>query len=205
MQREMKRQGDLAGELMAKDHKLPFTSALVIAGDLLSVDRSLQWLREGKYTFGMAEAMVGSYGRLDFRVKAYDQGLISPDQLIANLPDLWSGSDPDDTDPRFLSLWKKAWGVNGGKYLRDGKALPRRRLLTIYRGQDEGAPFGIAWSLDAATAKKFANGAATRQPNRAGVVYVAQVERAFVLGYMTGRGEAEVVVDPTTLIGVERL
>ena len=189
-----------ATALMDADPRLPYISAFVIASDLTQADRSLQWLREGKHPWKMAEAFCGSYGRLDLRVRALEEGLISETEAITDLPGQWSGSDPDDTDPRFLALWKSAVRFNGGKYLRDGKPLPRRRHLVVYRGQDEGAPFGIAWSLDANIARKFANGAATRQHQRNGVVYHTMVRRIDVLGYMTGRGEAEVVLDPASLL-----
>ena len=134
---------------MAKDPKLPFISALVMAGDLLSVDRSLQWLREGKYVVrhGRGFRRVLRTARLPSQgARPKDSSQMSV--ALTDLPGCGRGSDPDDTDPRFLDLWKRARIANGGSYLRDGKALPRRRILQVYRGQDEGAPFGIAWSLD---------------------------------------------------------
>jgi hypothetical protein len=190
--------GRRATAIMDADPSIPFISAYVMARDLMSADRSLQWLREGKHDWPTAEVFCGSYGRLDLRARAYEEGLITEDEAVADLPSTWSGSDPDDTDPRFLNLWRKAHRLNGGKMLRDKprSALPRTRPLAIYRGQDEGAAFGISWSLDFTVALKFANGAATRQHNRKGVVYAATVDRTDVLGYMTGRSEAEVIVAP---------
>jgi len=203
--REHEARSAKAMELMAADPRLPYISALVIAGDLMSADRSLQWLREGKHPFGRADVFCGSYGRLDFRVRAYEEGLVTFDEVTEDWADAWSGSDPDDTDPRFLSMWQLAFAANGDKYLRDseGKALPRGPVLHVYRGQDEGAEFGIAWSLDPLIAKKFAKGAATRQHGRNGVVYAARVYRADILGYMTGRSEREVIVNPSHLHDVE--
>jgi hypothetical protein len=184
--------------IMAKDPRIPFISAYVIARDLMSADRSLGWLREGKYDWGTAEAFCGSYGRLDLRIRAYEEGLITEEQAVEDLPSQWSGSDPDDMDPRFLALWRKAFRLNGKRMLRDSrKHLPKDRPLTIFRGQDEGTPFGISWSFDHRVAVKFANGAATRQHNRRGVVYAAHVDPKNILGYMTGRGESEVIVAPT--------
>lgn len=187
-----------ATELMKADPRLPFISAYVMANDMAGAERSMGWLREGKHPWGRAEAFCGSYGRLDLRVRAREEGLITDEQAFADLASTWSGSDPDDTDPRFLTLWKDAVAANGGQYLRDpeGVTLPGNHVLTIFRGQDEGVPFGIAWSLDVTTAIKFANGAATRQRGRNGVVYRAKVKRSDVLGYMTARHEAEVVLDP---------
>ena len=203
---EMERDSKRATELMDADPSLPFISALIIARDMASADRSMDWLRTGKYDWSRAEVFCGSYGRLDLRVRAHAEWLITDEQALEDLPSTWSGSDPDDTDPRFLALWKSAVAANGGVYLRDhaDKTLPGAQWLTIYRGQDAGAPFGIAWSLDPMVAAKFADGAATRQRHRGGVVYKAIVPRTLVLGYMTGRGEQEVIVDPATITMVER-
>jgi hypothetical protein len=203
LEREGKEAASRAEVLMKADPYLPWISAYIIARDMMSADRSLDWLREGKYEWPMAEAFCGSYGRLDLRVRAREEGLITAKEAFADLASTWSGSDPDDTDPRFLALWKSAVEANGGAYLRDGKTLPRGGTLTIYRGQDKGAPHGIAWSLNPTTAIKFANGAATRQHGRGGVVYRAKVKRGDVLGYMTGRSEAEVVLDPALAYDVE--
>jgi hypothetical protein len=202
MERESKEAARRADIIMQRDPRLPWISAYIMARDLMGADRSLEWLREGKHEWRMAEAFCGSYGRLDLRVRAYHEGLLTPEQALEGLADAWSGSDPDDTDERFFGLWLEAFITNGHKYLRDhvGKGLPRRRLLTIYRGQDEDAPFGLSWSLDARVAEKFANGAATRQHHRGGVVYEAMVKRTDVMGYMTGRNEAEVIVHPDDLI-----
>lgn len=198
---DMQRDADAATKLMDADPSLPFMSALVIARDMASADRSMQWLREGKHEWGRAEVFCGSYGRLDLRVRAWQEGLITDEQALTDLASTWSGSDPDDTDPRFLALWKTAFAANGGVYLRDPEdaALPGTRVLTVYRGQDEGAPFGVSWSLNMTVAIKFANGAATRQRNRGGVVYKATVLRSDVMAYMTGRKEAEVIIDPAHL------
>ena len=59
-----------------------------------------------------------------------------------------------------------------------------------------------AWTIDRDIAEKFANGAATRQANRGGVIYQATVDRSRILGYLTGRGESEVIVDPKDVYDV---
>lgn len=197
------RQAKRAMELMGSDPKLPFISAYVIAGDLMSADRSLQWLRDGTHSFERAKVFTGSYGRLDFIVRALAEGLITEAEAIKDLPETWRGADPDDTDPRFLALWKRARKVKR-RALTDGQQLPRKHdRLMVFRGQDQGVPFGIAWTLNPMVAVKFANGAATRQHARHGVVYVAFVPRSKVMGYMTGRNESEVVLDPEDLTDVE--
>lgn len=192
-----------ASELMEADPQLPAISAYIIARDMRSADRSLEWLREGKYEWGVAEAFTGSYGRLDLRVRALAEGLITTREAYTDLAETWSSGDPDDTDPRFLALWRKAFAANGRRILRDrpGSKLGGT-ILTLYRGQDEGAPFGISWSLDRRVAERFAHGAATRQSHRGGVVYMGKVPRAAAMGYMVGRNEAEVIIDPKSLLDI---
>ena len=107
--------------------------------------------------------------------------------------------DPDDTDGRYLRLWKSAWVANGRHYIRDGRSLPRSgRLLTVYRGQMPEDKFGIAWTTDPKIAQVFANGAGARVPQN-GTVFMAHVHRDHVYAYLTGRGESEVILDPFML------
>lgn len=198
---EFEKRSEMAQELMAKDPKLSHISAIVIAGDMLTAERSWQWLQEGM-PFEEALPFVGSYGRLDFAARAIADARVDATVVFEMLPELWCGSDPDDTDPRFLDLWTDAWNANGRKTITDGKRLPKGEILTVYRGQDEAvdlAAYGIAWSLDQAIAEKFARGAATRQANRGGTVYSALVHSKNVMGYLTGRGESEVIVNPLHL------
>jgi hypothetical protein len=183
----------LAAKLVKADPKLPYITALIVAGDMGSAKRAEKAMAEG-LPFDKALWRVGSYARFGFALDALDKGLVSSEHLLELLPELWSGSDPDDTDSRALALWQAA-RVAKGRAITDGKGLPAGNL-TVYRGQDADAPFGIAWSLDRAIAEKFARGSATRQSNRGGVVYVARVPRAEVLAYLTGRGESEIIWNP---------
>lgn len=191
-----------AFELMKADPKLGITSAITIAGDMGSAERAWAEMEAGM-PFGRALWFVGSFSRMDFALRAIAAGFATKDEVIALLPGLWRGSDPDDTDPRFLALWKEALAASGEKYIRDMQALPRRSILTVYRGQDEGVTVGIAWTLSEDIAGRFAMGSGTRQSHRGGVVYVAQVRRKDVIAYLTRRGEFEIVVDPADLITAE--
>lgn len=195
IEEQMDEQGALAEELMSKDPKLTFLSAFIIAGDLLSIERAKKMLKEG-IDFDDATAFVGSYGRLEFALWAKKNGYTTLDHLLNILPDLWRGSDPDDSKVEYHALWLQAWEKNNRKTILDGKHLPRGKYLTIYRGQDEDQPTGISWSLREEVARKFANGAATRQLNRGGVVYEGQVLRSKIIAYLTLRNEEEVIVSP---------
>jgi len=194
----------LSRELLDRDPTLGALTALIMAGDLLTAKRARQMVRDGEVTATQSVVFVGSYARLAYMVGLMDEGLIEPEWVYRRLPDEWSGSDPDDMNPRFLTLWREAFAWNGSTYLRDGEdMLPAADVLHVFRGQDYGpGPIkpGLAWSLDRKVAEKFAKGAALRQSHRPGVVIEAMVMRKDVLAYMTGRREAEVIIDPVDLM-----
>jgi hypothetical protein len=74
--------------------------------------------------------------------------------------------------------------------------------LTIYRGVSGiGSAEGIAWTLDIDKARWFARRLVL--VNRNPRLYRATVHADDVLGYFTGRGESEVLVDPAHLRNVE--
>jgi hypothetical protein len=183
-----------AKELMEADPRLPYVSALVMASDLIGADKAWEELSQGM-PFNQALWCVGSYGRLGFVLKALDERLASADEVLAIWPALWSGSDPNDTDPRFLQMWLGAYWRHHGM-ICDGEPLLDQDTINVYRGQDADAPLGIAWTTSKCVAKKFARGAATRQSNRDGVVIHGTVKREDVLAYLTGRNEFEIIVDP---------
>lgn len=190
----------IAAELLSHDPTLGGITALIMSGDILSAKRARAMLEAGEVTAEQSVVFVGSYSRLGYIIDLLDEGKLTPEWVYARLADEWSGSDPDDTDPRFLLHWRRAWEANGRQPLTDeGKALPAQDVLTIYRGQDVGDVSGIAWSLDRQVAERFAKGAALRQAHRPGIVIKRMVWREQVLGYMTGRKEAEVIVDPVDL------
>lgn len=68
------------------------------------------------------------------------------------------------------------------------------KTATIYRGQRKGDPAGISWTLDKDRGIWFAN--RLRREGETGQLVTGLVRRADVLGYFTGRGEDEIVVDP---------
>jgi len=174
-----------------------------MANDILSAETA-DALRK-KVPFEQALWLVGSYSRLDWAVKKVQLGLIPQEALLKLLPDIWRGSDPDDTDARFLSLWEEAWKQNAQQVICDDKHLPKGKMLTVYRGQDEDAPLGIAWTLRIIIAQRFARGAALRQSNREGIILKAKIERNRIMGYLTGRNEFEVILNPTHLTKIYKI
>lgn len=201
MQADMAERMDVADELVAKDPLLGPMGAITMAGDILSLRRAQKWVADGCPAID-AMVFVGSFGRLQFLLWAYENGHLPEAAVFNMLPDQWRSGDPDDTDPRYLRLWRLAKAANRGVTICDKDPLPRgwvhkgtrTRMLTAYRGQDPEAPLGIAWTLDEQIAEKFARGAGTRQSNRGGTVFETYVPRAEVLAYLTMRGESEVIL-----------
>lgn len=205
--RQMERQGEI---MMTLPADLPDVTRFVIATDMEHAERLLVQFEAGRI---MAEDVVrlsGSFSRCEMAVTLVEQGLLSDEWLLPQWPELWRGADPDDTDPRFLDVWKRAVAANGGKYLRDGDRLPRQKgnayqqgYLTIYRGgvTTTAAREGIAWSHDRSVAEKFAAGMGTRAMVN-GVLVKGMIRRDKVLGYLTGRNEYEVVVNPTDVFDI---
>lgn len=194
MQRLMEHQlrvCEIAAELYAKTPTLGIT-AYIIAGDLASAERMERIVAAGKLTALQALNYIGSYARFDFAVKH-----LTDEDLFPLLPELWSESDPDDTNPAYLALWNRAFAANRNRIIYDNKALklPRDKWLMVYRGQSKGDPLGIAWSTELSVAERFARGASMRRPIPNPVVYSTPVQRCFVRGYLTGRGEHETIID----------
>lgn len=202
----VQRQADIAEGLQRDDPTLPDVTAVIMAGDILSGERADVMLTAGA-PFVMALHAVGSYARLDWALRHQEAGAVTRTALLEMLPDLWRGSDPDDTDPRFLALWREAWAAGGRRTILDRDPLPAERVsgpggrkyYRVFRGQEDGARIGIAWSLDRAVAERFAKGAGLRAPTKNPVVYEARIHHRAVLAYLTMRGEAEVVVNPGDL------
>lgn len=144
--------------------------------------------REWEAAFGI----LGNQGSLGPLSDWWQFGCLTLDELRAVLPGVWSGAEPDDTDPLWRRLWTAA--AEPGR-LETGDPLPEGDPLVIYRGEPE-APSrktrGIAWTLDRAVAVFFA----LRPPwsDGTGVVIEGRVPRSAVLGYVTDRQESEVIV-----------
>lgn len=105
------------------------------------------------------------------------------------LPDVWSDSEPDDADRRYLTMWRQA--AKPGICYSD-VSLRLTQPEAIYRGG--GKPdekLGIAWTTDYNTARFFA-----LRYRDIGCIWTATCDLADVLGYITDRNESEVIIDP---------
>src|SRR5689334_17577630 len=150
-------QNKLAQKLIANDPSLGVT-AYVIAGDMMSAKRAEKMVDEGM-DIRKASVFIGSYARLDFLANYYFKERLDDEWLVKEFPEQWCSADPDDTNPTFLTLWKKLFHLNGNKPAFFGDHnLPSGRLFRIYRGQDVHHDLGIAWTFDKEIAIAFAKG-----------------------------------------------
>jgi hypothetical protein len=117
------------------------------------------------------------------------------DDLALILREWWNmmeGVRPRDA----IDLFRRAGFVTDSR-----QHLPKG-TLTIYRGVPMSRRrLGLSWTLNLETARFFA----ARGRSEPGPTYAAEVDSADVLAYFTTRNEAEVIVDPTTLLNVRRM
>jgi len=192
---------EIAERLMKDDPNIPFVTATIIAGDLMSADRATSELNAG-VPFDRAVWMVGSYARWDWALQMLAQGAVSEEDFAAMICRLWSASDPDDTKTDNLRVWQRVFASTGG-VIRDGRPLPNQKPLVVFRvitQEDELA--GIAWTTDPKIAAKFAAGAGLRIKTD-GRVLRGTCDPHHVLAYITGRGESEVIIDPRLIKDIQ--
>jgi len=166
---------------------MPFIQALIVAGDMVSAVRASELVAKGMSP-QRAVNLVGSYSRFEWAIANLPRA-----DLLKRLPDLWRGSDPDDSDPRYLALWREAYAANGNKTVLDSKeTLPE--VVKVYRGQ-VGKAKGLSWTTDIEVAKKFAATGGTRTRVRGGKVLIRTIWGGQALAYLTKRSESEVILD----------
>lgn len=198
---------------------LPDMAYIVWSQDMAAGERVDAEVREGRMTFDAAVTAYGSYARIDGMLRLQEEGYTSREHLLDLWPEQWAAADPDDTDPRFLAMWKEANFYWRGKAIdEDGAAiaigsvspdpattgiivdpghpLPEMDPVRIYRGQPEGAPIGISWSLRREVAEGFARGVGVRARIPNPQVLTLDVARRDIIAYLTSRGEDEVIIDP---------
>lgn len=108
------------------------------------------------------------------------------------LAEAWQSAEYPGT--AHLGLWR---AIAADERIEDGEPMPAGDPLVVYRGQGNGEPVGISWTLDRETAAWFARNLPRLGPRPdGGLVLVGRVRRDRVLAYLTSRGEREVIVDP---------
>ena len=113
----------------------------------------------------------------------------------------WDAENLTEADRELVEMvWTDAEfpSVNRDYWLPLFEAMPRDSLaglpktLTIYRGTSPDDETGISWTTDKAIAEFFAN-----RFKDDGVVLEREIARSEALFYTEGRGESEVIFDPT--------
>jgi len=144
-------------------------------------------VRRGAYQEAMA--MLNDATRLPALWRWHTAGRLTPELLNELLREWWCST--------YTTLSLDSWQVielfDRAGFVSDAP-LPRGRL-TIYRGQRAEADVGVCWSLSEAVAAKFA----LHNTLRRTVVLSTTAERNAILGYLTERGDDEVIVDPDCL------
>jgi hypothetical protein len=147
--------------------------------------------RLGEGDLDGAFQMLRGPGRLSLIRDWWREGCITCEQLRALLPGWWSDGEPDDRQPVWRDLGRTAAAA---VRIETGEPLPPADPLTVFRGQARPTDrLGVRWTLDRAIALSFARRAMWTPE---AVVLTGEVDRRRVLGYITDREAAEVIVDP---------
>lgn len=124
--------------------------------------------------------------RMETLERFYNRDKVDAAGLAAILPGIWTDTEMPTlnlADPFYL--WAEAGFATDDP--EGWMALPD--ALRVYRGGEIG---GISWTLDEERARWFAN----RFGQDAATVWVEDVEKADVYGYLTSRGEQEIILNP---------
>lgn len=115
----------------------------------------------------------------------YVRGRIDAEKLRELLPGIWTDTEmPTVNLAEPAMLWREAGFATDDP--EAWEALPQK--LTLYRG---GPAYGISWTTDREQAEWFANRFGRDYP-----VWEVTIDKEQALGYLTGRGESEVILPP---------
>lgn len=95
----------------------------------------------------------------------------------------------------FFEYFGDSWGIDcmANADQRSWKCLPRKKQITIYRGQDLNLPVGLAWTTDRKKAEWFANAGLRGYRKESPVILTAKVWKGDVVLCLGSRGEKEIV------------
>lgn len=165
-------------------------------------------LRPDKLNFEQAIQHMWAHADKPERMRTFHQIVVEyePDdaeKFWTEFWSIWSSSENLNDDHYFLStLITKGLAIGDGNPfvgLDDEEREALEKMddhIEIYRGGSEHNIDGWSWSTDIEKARFFANryaGEGTR------VLARATVAKEDIIGYLTGRSESEVVVDPADL------
>lgn len=95
----------------------------------------------------------------------------------------------------FFDHFSQEWSPDcmGETDRRSWNSLPRKSQITVYRGQDETLPVGLAWTTNRRKAEWFANAGLRGYRKSSPVILTAKLWKWDIALRLTGRGESEVV------------
>jgi hypothetical protein len=126
--------------------------------------------------------------RMSTLEQLYERGRIDVDELRDLLPEIWTDTEMPGgnlEDPAYL--WREVGFATDDQ--EEWDALPEK--LTLWRGGYAG---GISWTTDREKAEWFARRFATDGESLS--VWEVTIDKDQALGYLTGRGESEVILPP---------
>lgn len=146
-----------------------------------------------------AMGLLNHYHRLPLICEWYGRGDLSPDDLNRLLAENWThGGYPYDMG------WKTSDFVEMFRYAEFVTDAPEIELptdpITVWRGGAPGAVSGLSWSTERSVGEFFAK----RNVWKVGraELWTGSVPPSDVLGFFTGRNEAEIVSDPNRVVDV---
>jgi hypothetical protein len=131
--------------------------------------------------------------------EAFEEGVLTPARLNTLLVDWWVSIEfPMKLlgKQRLVRMFRFAGFVTD----TEGITAPTEPL-TVYRGADIAARYGLAWTTNEAIAAWFARRHSWMFPQSRQRLYTVTIAPRHVLGILQGRNEAEVIVNPLGLRG----
>lgn len=141
-----------------------------------------------------------------YRFKALLKALATSDSAYGVVRDVWIDSE---NIWQNKGMWLPVLKDAGPKRLmltEERKALADMPdLVTVYRGCRRHNKNGISWTTDKARAEWFAR--RFSKPQSPGLVQTGKVSKSFILAFLTGRSEDEVLVpfNKVAVLGEEKV
>jgi hypothetical protein len=150
--------------------------------------------------FAGALLAAGRNGGPALLIRWIGRGLIGTAELAPLLPDVWTSAEwPEKAFPQ--DLWVGLFRRVG--FVSDPVGIPAPTgLLTVYRGATPKRRDGMSWTRDRKTAEWFAWRDRDRFRFVDAGVFTAIAPPQAVLAAIDSRNEAEIVVEPSRLVGV---
>jgi hypothetical protein len=140
--------------------------------------------------------------RLTVLEQMWNEQVTGVEELRDLLMQVWMDTEmPHQFGAMPRKLWQRAYASGGVLSDEPEKLAQMPEELVVYRGATRQPTRNcISWTLDLAKAKWFANRLTSVQQKRHRRVWVMHIPKSRVLGYVTNRGEEEIVVVPGPVV-----